>query len=408
VRRLTVLNLTVLAATLLLTLGLIAGLSWLGVRERQAQAAEQAARVLAQSLVPMLVFEDQSAAAAELAAFARRDGLLELRLLDAHGRLFAQWRAEGTPAAGLPQQPGRSITAGEVLVLVPLLQKGETVGRLFLRESLAELERGLLRLAGLAALLALLAIVLAARVLRAVQGRALSPIVELAALAEQVAREHDYALRAPVHRRDEVGRLSERFNEMLSRIEQAQQGLTQRLRQEQATGQQLQQLAHHDRLTGLPNRLAFEQALAEAVEQSLALRQLMGLVFIDLDNFKLVNDNHGHEAGDAVLREVAQRMSAVLRGRDRLYRLGGDEFALLLPELPDAAAAETLAPRLIAAVREPLWVGGALMPVGATLGLAFCPGDADTPAALLARADAAMYAAKRAGKNCFRRAGHAD
>lgn len=408
VQRLTALNLTVLTGTLLLTLGLIAGASWLGARERQAQAAEQAARVLAQSLVPMLVFEDQAAAATELAAFfARRAELRELRLLDGRGRPFAQWPLDGALTTALPDEPGRDIADGEIQVLAPLLHKGEPVGRLFLRESLAELEQGLLRLAGLAALLALLAIVLAAHVLRAVQRRALAPIVELAALAEQVAQDHNYGRRAPVRRPDEVGRLSERFNEMLSRIESAQEGLNQRLRQEQATGQQLQQLAHHDRLTGLPNRLAFEGALAALIEQSLARRQLMGLIFIDLDNFKLVNDGHGHEAGDEVLREVARRMSAVLRGRDRLCRLGGDEFALLLPELPDAAAAEALAPRLIAAVREPLWVGGALMPVGATLGLAFCPGDADTPAALLARADAAMYAAKRAGKNCYRRAGDA-
>lgn len=412
VRRLTALNLTVLAATLLLTLGLIAGVSWLGARERQAQAAEQAAQLLAHGLAAMLVFEDRAAAVAELAAFAHRAELLELQLLDARGRLFARWPAEGTtqgstrgstPAA-VPAWTGRVIEGGEIHVHARVLQQGEPVGHLLLRESLAGLEQGLLRLAAVTGLLALLAIVLAAQVLRAVQRRALAPIVELAALAEQVAGDHDYGRRAPVRRADEVGRLSERFNEMLSRIEAAQAGLNQRLRQEQAAGQQLQQLAHHDSLTGLPNRLAFERALAELMTQSLAQRQLMALVFIDLDNFKLVNDGHGHEAGDAVLREVARRMGAVLRGHDRLCRLGGDEFALLLPELPDAAAAEALAQRLIAAVREPLWVAGSLMPVGATLGLAFCPGDADTPAALLGRADAAMYAAKRAGKNCYRRA----
>ncbi|WP_349744686.1 diguanylate cyclase domain-containing protein [Roseateles cavernae] len=404
VRRLTALNLTVLAATLLLTLGLIAGVSWLGARERQAQAAEQAAQLLAHGLAAMLVFEDRAAAAAELAAFAHRAELLELQLLDARGRLFARWPVEGATPAVVPAWIGRVIEGGEIHVHARVLQQGEPVGHLLLRESLAGLEQGLLRLAALTGVLALLAIVLAAQVLRAVQRRALAPIVELAALAEQVAGDHDYGRRAPVRRPDEVGRLSERFNEMLSRIEAAQQGLNQRLRQEQAAGQQLQQLAHHDSLTGLPNRLAFERALADLMAQSLQHDELMALVFIDLDNFKLVNDGHGHEAGDAVLREVARRMGAVLRGHDRLCRLGGDEFALLLPELPDAAAAEALAQRLIAAVREPLWVAGALMPVGATLGLAFCPGDADTPATLLARADAAMYAAKRAGKNCYRRA----
>jgi diguanylate cyclase (GGDEF)-like protein len=134
----------------------------------------------------------------------------------------------------------------------------------------------------------------------------------------------------------------------------------------------------------------------------------MGLMFIDLDNFKHVNDNHGHDAGDEVLRVVARRMSAVLRRGDLLCRLGGDEFALLLPELQHVAVAEQMAQRLISSVREPLVVGGVLMPVGATVGLAFFPTDAQDADGLLQAADAAMYAAKRAGKNCYRRVAHAQ
>lgn len=140
------------------------------------------------------------------------------------------------------------------------------------------------------------------------------------------------------------------------------------------------------------------------VAQTVRDNALSALMFIDLDNFKQVNDRHGHEAGDEVLREVARRMQAVLRLSDRLCRLGGDEFALLLPNLPDEGGAEHLAGRLVAAVREPMLVHGELMPVGATIGLAFCPLDARDAAGLLNRADAAMYVAKRAGKNTFRRA----
>ncbi|MDC6170581.1 CHASE sensor domain-containing protein, partial [Paucibacter sp. XJ19-41] len=165
VRRLTALNLTVLAATLLLTLGLIAGLSWLGARERQAQAAEQAAQLLAHGVAAMLVFEDRAAAAAELAAFAHRAELLELQLLDSRGRLFARWPAEGATQAAVPAWTGRVIEGGEIQVHAPVLQQGEAVGHLLLRESLAGLEQGLLRLAALTGVLALLAIVLAARVL---------------------------------------------------------------------------------------------------------------------------------------------------------------------------------------------------------------------------------------------------
>jgi len=430
VRRLTRLNLQVLALTMLLSFGLIAAVLWLGARERQAHAAELAAQQLANSLAPMLVFEDRAAAGAELQAFARRSDVLEVLALAADQSLFVSWawpdeasRAGETGTAKLPRIPpavaNRQAGAGEsplalrssrmdqVEVWVPIRFKGEWVGALLLRESLQNLQLMVLRIIGVAALLIALAIAVAWRVLRLVQGRALAPIVELSLLAEQVSTDQDFSRRARVHRPDEVGRLSERFNQMLKRVEISQHELNQRLRQEQAAGQQFEQLAHQDSLTQLPNRLFFQSALQRHVAASCREASLMALMFIDLDSFKAVNDQHGHDAGDAVLREVAQRMSRVLRSHDVLCRLGGDEFGLILPELPGEVAAEQLALRLIAAVREPLHVGGQLMPIGATVGLAFCPSDETEAAQLLVAADVAMYAAKRAGKNTYRRAGHA-
>ena len=129
----------------------------------------------------------------------------------------------------------------------------------------------------------------------------------------------------------------------------------------------------------------------------------MALLFIDLDHFKAVNDSLGHAAGDAVLVEVARRMSKELRNTDSLFRLGGDEFALLVSPVTDPAAVAHLAERLIAVVREPLRVEGQIVLVGATVGMAFAPDDAGSASDLLRAADAAMYAAKRAGKNTYRR-----
>lgn len=412
VTRLTRLNLVVLSLTLLISFGLIATSSWLAARERQVRAAELAAEQLANSLAPMLVFDDHQALQVDLAAFARRSDLVEVQVLGVDGRLFGGWLAPGQPAMA-PARPEVALSElrlssrtglSELGVWAPIKLKGETVGALRLRESLDSLQRTVWRVVALASGLITLAILLASRVLRLVQRRALAPLVELTALAEQVGADQDYSRRVPVRRRDEVGRLSERFNQMLKRIEAAQADLNQRLRQEQAAGQQFQQLAHRDSLTQLPNRLYFQQELQRQLGDSLQRQALMALMFIDLDNFKAVNDGHGHEAGDAVLREVAVRMSKVLRNTDVLCRLGGDEFALILPGLQGEAVAEQLAGRLIAAVREPMPIGGQIMPVGATVGLAFCPLDAREPSALLAAADAAMYAAKRAGKNCYRRA----
>jgi len=412
VTRLTRLNLLVLSLTLVFCFGLIATSSWLAARERQSGAAELGAEQLANSLAPMLVFDDRGALQAGLLAFSRRSDLIEVQVLSADGQLFGGWQAPGQPAM-VPARPEQAMSElrlvshtglSELSVWAPIKLKGETVGALRLRESLQSLQLAVWRVVALASLLIVLAILLASRVLRLVQRRALAPLVELTALAEQVGADQDYSRRVPVRRRDEVGRLSERFNQMLKRVEAAQADLNLRLRQEQVAGQQLQVLAHRDSLTQLPNRLYFQQELQRQLSDSLQQQALMALMFIDLDNFKAVNDGHGHDAGDAVLREVAARMSKVLRSTDVLCRLGGDEFALILPSLQDEAVAEQLAGRLIAAVREPMLIDGQLMPVGSTVGLAFCPLDAREPAALLAAADTAMYAAKRAGKNCFRRA----
>lgn len=409
VERLTRLNLLALSATLLATFALIAMASLLAARDLQAEAAEHSAELLANSLAPMLVFDDKSAAAQELASFAIQSDQRQMRVSNAINQVFAQWPVQGDGA--LSTAPAELATSGtlrfmhwhEVEVWVPIRFKQELVGYLGMKEGLQRVQLAVLRMVVLAVALIVIAIVLAGRLLRWVQRKALAPIVELSDLAEQVSLSQDYSQRAKVHRSDEVGRLSERFNQMLKRVEISQAELNQQLRQEQQAGQQFELLAHRDSLTQLPNRLFFQSALQRHMAASCQEVHLMALMFIDLDNFKTVNDRHGHDAGDAVLLEVAQRMTQVLRAGDVLCRLGGDEFALILPNLPDESSAEQLALRLIAAIREPMVIDGHLMPVGATIGLAFCPTDEVDAPQLLSAADVAMYAAKRAGKNTYRR-----
>ncbi|MDZ7813815.1 MAG: diguanylate cyclase [Ideonella sp.] len=295
-----------------------------------ARAAENNAQLLANSLAPMLVFDDRAAAAAELRAFSLRADLQALRVLSARQTLFAQWpEAPGALEACLDVppllaglEPSREMHFDHLDVSVPIQFKNEVVGRLILRSSLAQVQLAVYRMVLVGAALIAVAIGLAGLLLRWVQGRALAPIVELSELAERVAKDQNYSHRAQVHRPDEVGRLSERFNQMLQRVELGQAELTQRLRHEQLAGQQFEQMAHQDSLTQLPNRLFFQTALQAQVESCLRSQQRLALMFIDLDNFKFVNDSQGHEAGDAALREVAARMGRVLRNGDTSVSLG--------------------------------------------------------------------------------------
>ena len=414
--RLTRLNNGILALTLTVTFTAMAATLWFGSMAHQQNNAVASAEILANSVASALVFHDAKAAQQELNTFSNGTDLLAVQLLQQDQSLFAQWQHPNLPArtstllsapADWPKQVRLISGWQHYQIQLPVMFKQEQVGLLLVQQSLHGLQRQLMALIGLMALITLLMLALASRGLRVVQKRVLSPIVELSELAEQAAKNHDYNLRGVVRRKDEVGRLTERLNELFFQVADQQIRLNQQLAAERQTGQQLKQLAHHDSLTGLPNRLYFQQQLAETITDSLQQQQLVALMFIDLDNFKTVNDSFGHDYGDEVLQLVSTRMQQVLRAEDLLCRLGGDEFAVLLRHVSDVRHAQATAGRLIAAVRQPMFIRQQLMPVGATIGLAFCPLDAAEPAQLLQTADEAMYQAKRAGKNTFRRAKHA-
>ena len=160
-------------------------------------------------------------------------------------------------------------------------------------------------------------------------------------------------------------------------------------------------MAHHDALTDLPNRFLFHDRLASALARG-GGRELLAVLFLDLDGFKAVNDTHGHAVGDGLLIQVADRLRAALRSCDTAARFGGDEFAVLLSPMAEAGEAAWLAARLVTRLSEPYAVGFRQLVVSASIGVALSPLDAAEPAALLEQADDALYRAKREGRNTFR------
>lgn len=160
----------------------------------------------------------------------------------------------------------------------------------------------------------------------------------------------------------------------------------------------LENLAHYDILTRLPNRALLEDRMRQSIAHARRNGSSLAVCFIDLDRFKPVNDQHGHDAGDLVLIQVAQRMQQQLRADDTLARLGGDEFVALLPNLRDSGEVNEVIPRLLAAIEEPITLGnGVTVGVSASFGSCFYPQDGDTPDDLLRYADRAMYMAKYSG-----------
>ena len=160
-------------------------------------------------------------------------------------------------------------------------------------------------------------------------------------------------------------------------------------------------LAHHDTLTGLPNRAAFIGRATTLLAQARQAGQGVALLFIDLDHFKRVNDSLGHPAGDRLLQTVAERIIATLREADLVARFGGDEFVLLLAGAASASAVAEVAGKLLAAVGAPLEVPGAWISVTPSIGVAMFPEHGDSAAELIKHADTAMYQAKARGRAAF-------
>ncbi|HVW19012.1 MAG TPA: EAL domain-containing protein [Solirubrobacteraceae bacterium] len=160
--------------------------------------------------------------------------------------------------------------------------------------------------------------------------------------------------------------------------------------------EQVAYLAYHDALTGLPNRMLLQEHLELALARARRARQSVALLFLDLDDFKLVNDGLGHAAGDELLSQVAGRLARHVRDSDTLARQGGDEFLLLIPDIERDAEerAVSTANRIVEAVREPFRIGGTEFEIGASVGVSLFPHDAKDADALLEHADAAMYDAK--------------
>ena len=229
----------------------------------------------------------------------------------------------------------------------------------------------------------------------------LRPLSRLTDVVTAVASRRDFGIRASESHAREVQQLAAAFNQLLVQIEQRDHSLARELTEKSEAQQRLAQLAHFDPVTGLHNRHFFNQSVERTLDGHPSSQQL-AVMFVDLDDFKQVNDSLGHAAGDALLREVARRLTGSLRKTDAVCRLGGDEFAVILPLADGATEASAVAAKLLAGLALPLKIADHEMFIGASIGVALaCAGEMDQ-GELLRRADVAMYEAKAAGKGIYR------
>ncbi len=362
---------------------------------------------MAGNLESALVFGDVAFAQQTLRALQHYPNVLMAAVVLSDGKYFARYPSTGSVIEqdDLLQNSRRTgfITFKKHGVAETIGPQGKTSARLVLVASLEKLNQETLLIfvasTGIGAVILVVALVLFRRMSRSVT----APIEGLTALMRAVERDGMHGQRTDILSDDEIGELARGFNGMLGALETHNLQLNTEIDERRRMQDKLDRLAHYDTVTHLPNRRFFHDRLKMAIQQSLQLDKTMAVLFVDLDNFKLVNDSFGHDIGDEQLRAVAERLTKALRGGDVVCRLGGDEFAIILENLVNTQQIEPILEKMIQSLIQPLQLDNHDLVVTGSVGVAVCPDDADNPEGLLRFADAAMYAAKAAGKNTWRR-----
>jgi diguanylate cyclase len=399
-----------LATRLLLTIACItlpvlaAAFAWLSSRSYaelqdtvRAELTVQAA-ITAANAAAALAFDNAREAQAVLQSLQLSPHVVSAALYSISSRAVAAFdkRAPGAMDAG-----GQTGGAGQRLFRIesPVRVDGEAIGRIVVVGHFDALWRQFL--AKLGGLVGVLALVMVAITVLAwwVAARVTRPIGELAGLMDRIAKERDYSLRATGEGSDEIGRLARHFNTMVGRVEQHEAALSSELQQRQRAERQYAELAYRDSVTGLPNRRFFTEELERRLAAAHGGGEAFALLFVDLDNFKGVNDTLGHDAGDQLLRELAQGLRDTVRDADFVCRLGGDEFAIVLTGIDADVPLERILDKVGAAARRAVTLGSAEVSVSASIGVALYPQAGTDAGTLLRNADTAMYHAKASGKD---------
>lgn len=387
----------------LVLLGLsLALITFVVLRTQVTDNLDLVARTIAYSSEAAVMFGDDETATEILTQIATRENLSQASLFDASGHLIAHVeRPAGTflERVGIhlggflfPEQTKTDlIRAQQHLGRIELRGGGGVFAGFFLKALMATL--ACLCIAGLSTW----------ALARRMATRIMSQLDALGSIAHTALQERDFERRLPTFDIVEFDQLAKDFNALLGEIQAKNAALLVRQSHLEQTNMSLSHLAMHDSLTGLANRAGFSARINQAIADARQQGALIGVLYLDNDRFKSINDRFGHAAGDALLIEVGLRIRRVLREGDLVARLGGDEFAVLLSPLRCADDAVRIAEKILASMTEPMVLNeNTQIDPGVSIGVALYPDHAQNADQLLRAADKAMYEAKRSGRGQYR------
>jgi diguanylate cyclase (GGDEF)-like protein len=438
-RKLIVISLLSSGVALLLAWGGFVAYELGAYREATLNQVTSVAGVIAANSSSALSFEDPEAAQQTLSALRAERMVVAACIYRADERLFAAYYNDGRQQlCAERRQPEAEGPRDGLDVSLPIFAEGDALGTIVIRSRPIDLYERLARYGGILGLVMLVSGLASLPLASKLQRFISDPIQHLVETSRRISANNDFSVRAVSDGRDEVGVLVESFNEMLEQIEDRDQALSRHrlnleeeverrtgelravngrliseIAQREQAEERIRYLAYYDGLTGLPNRQLFQDRLRGALEWAKRGNQCVGLLFLDLDRFKQVNDTLGHTAGDELLRQVSERMTRSLRLSDyvgrsesepqgEVSRLGGDEFTVLLTRLATGEDAAKVAQRVLDELARPIPVGDYELFTTASIGIAVYPADGEDLETLVRNADTAMYHAKSHHGNNFK------
>ena len=375
------------------------------------------AKIVGNNTTAALVFDDQKGAEDILQAFSEARDVRAAIIYDVEGHKLAEFIKQDTGSgdgdissldASASTIHTYNITENinfvldnNINVVHDIEFENEIIGRLFIQADVSHLYDDIFDYLAFTSSIAFVALALATLLLFRLSLTITRPIKKLTGLMDSVIKNNDYSVRLESSSSDELGILARGFNEMLAHIQVNDEKLAHELTERYKAEKHLDKLAYYDVITGIPNRHSFQEKLEQAIESALKTNKLMALLFLDLDNFKTVNDTLGHKTGDLLLKQASSRLSNVIRQSDYICRIGGDEFAIIIEHINDIEDVSTVTKKCIECLSNPFVFDGKNFFIGVSIGLSVCPDDAVTANDLLVNADMAMYEAKVNGKNNY-------
>jgi diguanylate cyclase (GGDEF)-like protein len=385
------------------------------------------AEIIAANSSAALLFDDTVAAQETLGFLKAQEHIQAAALYGKDETVFASYRKPGITAA-FPEADIQSENTlfwdDYVELFTHIDYEDEHIGIVYLRSDIKAVHERLIWFLGIVAAVLLVSLLVTIVLSTRLQRIITDPLLRLSAIARQIRTNKNYSLRVTGQGKDELGHLITDFNAMLdeiqsrddelmehrskleervmqrtSELEIANARLAASKEQAEAVAKRMEYHAHHDALTGLPNRILLNDRITAELAHARRQHGMAALLYLDLDRFKIINDSLGHAVGDQLLRVIARRLGNCVREEDMVARLGGDEFMVLLPRISGSSDAGRIARKIIDCLLDPISCNGHELHITTSVGISIYPYDGTDSETLIKHADISMYRAKELGRN---------